>query len=69
MALGTLDLIRVPKPVTVETKLLQAPDGNGQVRFSGHTRLSRSDWGMTAFLPLVGNEVRISLQLTATASP
>lgn len=69
MVLGQLDLIGVSRPVTVETELVQAPDGNGQVRFAGQTRLSRSDWGMTAFLPLVGDEVRISFQLTATASP
>ncbi|WP_159717327.1 YceI family protein [Geminicoccus flavidas] len=55
--------------MTVETELLQAPDRNRQVRFAGHARLSCSDWGMTAFLPLVCDEVRISFQFAATASP
>lgn len=69
MVLGELELIGVRKAVTIDTQLEQAPDGDGPVRFAGTTRLARSEWGMTAFLPLVGDEVRISFQLTAVPIP
>jgi polyisoprenoid-binding protein YceI len=69
MVLGELRLIGVSKPLTIETQLVQAPTADGVIEFTGRTRLSRSDWGMTAFLPLVGDEVQIRFQLTAALIP
>lgn len=69
MVLGKLEMIGVAKPLTIETRLVQAPSGDGPLEFTGNTRLSRSDWGMTAFLPLVGDEVTIKFQLTAVPKP
>jgi polyisoprenoid-binding protein YceI len=69
MVLGELEMLGVRRALTIDTRLDQAPEADEPIRFSGATRLARSDWGMTAFLPLVGDEVRISFQLTAVPSP
>ena len=69
MVLGDLAMIGMTRPLTIDTELVQAGVGDGPVTFSGTTRLARSDWGMTSFLPLVGDDVRIEFQLTASPSP
>lgn len=69
MVLGELDLIGARHPVTIETRLAEPPAPEGPIRFSGTARLSRSDWGMTAFLPLVDDEIEIAFQLTAVPIP
>ncbi|HEX2528392.1 MAG TPA: YceI family protein [Geminicoccus sp.] len=67
--LGELQMIGVTKPLAIDTELLEKTTDDGALRFSGHARLARSDWGMTAFLPMVGDDVQISFQLTAVPSP
>lgn len=67
--LGELEMLGVRRTLAIDTELDRAPEAEGPVRFTGAARLARSDWGMTAFLPLVGDEVRISFQLTAVPSP
>ena len=67
--LGDLEMIGVTKPLAIDTGLVDATSPGDPLQFSGRAKLSRSDWGMTAFLPLVGDEVQISFQLTAMPSP
>lgn len=68
---GTLTLHGVAKPVTLDVTLNKAgmsPVSNKKtVGFTASTKIKRSDFGITAYLPGLGDEVKINIE--AEASP
>lgn len=63
---GSLTLLGVAKPVVLKVKLNRlAPDQMRNnavaVGFTGTTTIKRSDFGMKAFLPYVGDDVNITV--------
>jgi polyisoprenoid-binding protein YceI len=63
---GTLTLRGVSKPVSFDATFNQAGvnpvDKNYSVGFDGRTEIKRSDFGVNAFLPLLGDEVTLRLE-------
>jgi polyisoprenoid-binding protein YceI len=63
---GDLTLRGVTKPVTIDANFTQAGinpiDKRYTVGFEGRTIVKRSDFGIEAFLPLVGDEVTLRIQ-------
>ncbi len=68
---GILTLRGVSKPVTLHVKLNKqgiSPITDKQTAgFTAHTTIKRSDFGMTSFLPGVGDEVTIHIEAEAIA--
>lgn len=67
---GELTLLGISKPVTLRTTFNRvAPDplrGNRMVAgFTATTTIRRSDFGMKAFIPLIGDVVRIDINAEA----
>lgn len=67
---GDLTMLGVTKPVTLHVHLNKA-DYHPMTKmfvagFSAETTIKRSDFGMTAYIPLVGDEVRIEVQTEGT---
>ncbi len=67
---GTLTLHGVSKQVTLNAKLNKM-DMNPMTKkmtagFSATTTLNREDYGIKAYLPAVGNEVKLAIELEAT---
>lgn len=69
---GDLTLLGVARPVTLEVTFnRKAPhpvpsyDGAMTVGFSARARIRRSDFGMDAFLPAVGDEVELLIEVEA----
>ena len=64
---GRLTLLGVTKPVTLDIKSFQCgvhPITKKNVcGADAATRIKRSDFGMTAFLPVIGDEVKIQIQV------
>jgi len=63
---GTLTVHGVSKPVTLTTvinKVGMSPVSNKEtVGFTAHTVLKRSDFGVSAYLPGLGDEVKIEIE-------
>jgi polyisoprenoid-binding protein YceI len=58
---GTLSLHGVTRPVTLNVTLL-SPDLNAdKLNFSASTALKRSDYGMTNYLSVIGDEVTLTI--------
>jgi polyisoprenoid-binding protein YceI len=66
---GLLTLHGVTKPITLVTKLNQAGENpvthKPTFGFSANTTLKRSDFGMTAFLPALSDEVKLDIEVEA----
>lgn len=66
---GKLTVRGVTKPVTLEVKLNKAgmsPVSNKEtVGFSAHTDVKRSDFDMKAFLPGLGDDVKLDIEVEA----
>jgi len=67
---GDLTLLGVTKPVTLEVTFNQiAPNpfnsDTPTAGFTAHTVIKRSDFGMTAYLPAIGDEVDITIDAQA----
>ena len=66
---GTLTLLGVAKPVTLmitKNKVDKNPMSNKPYAgFSATATIKRSDWGMTAYLPNIGDEVKLRIELEA----
>lgn len=65
---GNLTLLGVSKPVTLDIKMNKAADhpfkkGTYLVGFSGTTTIKRSEWGMTKYVPNIGDDVKIRLEI------
>jgi len=59
---GTLSLHGVTRPVTLNVTLL-SPDLNAdKLEFSADTTLKRSDYGMTNYLSVIGDELTLTIQ-------
>jgi len=61
---GNLTMNGITKPVTIEARFTGA--GTSMTRkltvgFSGKTTIHRSDWGLTTFLPMVGDNVELDI--------
>lgn len=69
---GTLTLHGVAKPVVLDVKLNQA--GNNPITnkmtvgFSATAQIKRSDFGMTAYQPALGDNVKLDIEAEATKS-
>lgn len=67
---GTLTLRGIAKPVTLDVKLNKkgvSPITNKEtLGFSAHTTIKRSDFGMNALLPGVGDDVKIAIEAEAS---
>lgn len=63
---GILTIRDVSKPVTLDVKLNKKgtnPVNNKEtVGFSAHTLIKRSDFGISAYLPGVGDEIKIQIE-------
>lgn len=67
---GELTLLGVTKPVTMDVtfnKVAPNPFNNNKptAGFEAHTVIKRSDFGMKAAIPSIGDEVDISIDLQA----
>lgn len=65
---GNLDLHGVVKPVTLDVKLNQLGENMFKKKtagFSATTALKRSDFGIKTYLPALGDDVKISIELEA----
>lgn len=66
---GTLTLHGISKPVTLDVKLNQAGinpiTDKATVGFSAKAQINRSDFGITALLPGLGNDVQLTIQAEA----
>lgn len=64
---GNLTLLGVTKPVTLDATFTGAGSNpmskKATVGFHGETTIKRSDFGMTKFLPLVGDDVKIAISI------
>ena len=70
---GDLTILGVSKPVVLKTTFNRAgPDqmrGNADVAgFTATTAIKRSDFGMKAFLPYIGDDVTVTLNFEGTKS-
>ena len=64
---GTLDFLGVSKPVTLDVTFndamaVQPFSQKPALGFSAHGTLTRSDWGMTTYVPNIGDEVEILIE-------
>jgi len=70
---GSLSLRGVTKPVSVDATFTQAGtnpvDRRYTVGFEGRTIIKRSDFGVSAFLPMVGDEVTLRIAGEFKAAP
>ena len=68
---GTLTLHGISKPVILNVKLNKLGENMFKKQtagFSATTTLKRSDFGMTTYLPGLGDEVRLDIESEATLS-
>ncbi len=70
---GTLTLHGVSKPITLDATLNKAgmsPVSNKEtIGFTAKTRLKRSDFGINAYLPGLGDNVDIDIEMEANKTP
>lgn len=68
---GTLTLRGISKPVVLQVKLnnkgISPVSNKPTLGFSATTKVNRSDFGMTTYLPGLGNEVKIDIEAEANA--
>lgn len=67
--IGSLTMLGVTKPVTLNvrtTRCGQRMDKNYVCGAMISTQLKRSDWGLSAYVPFVGDDVRIQIEVEAT---
>ncbi|MFM7027591.1 MAG: YceI family protein [Chakrabartia sp.] len=64
---GNLTLLGVTKPVVLDAAFTGAGKnpmmGKDTIGFHATTSLKRSDWGMTKFVPFVGDDVKIDISV------
>jgi len=66
---GNLTILGVTKPVTLDVTYLGKQKGIGPyegteiIGFEGETQISRSDWGLDAGGPIVGDDVEIEISI------
>lgn len=64
---GNLTLLGVTKPVTLDAEFKGAGKNpmtqKDTIGFHATTRLKRSDWGMTKYVPFVGDDVKIDISV------
>ncbi|WP_309399352.1 YceI family protein [Cerasicoccus maritimus] len=66
---GNLSLLGVTKPVMLDVEYLGAVEGSGHykgmeiVGFKGTTKIDRTDWGLSAGGPIVGDDVEITISI------
>lgn len=69
---GTLTLLGVSKPVTLDVKLNKAGEHpmmkKNWVGFDASTTLKRSDWGLSYGIPMVSDEVKLEIEAEAGAA-
>lgn len=69
---GNLTLLGTTKPLTIDATFNQAgptPMTNAyRVGFTGSGKLKRSDFGMSKFIPMLGDEVTLDIEAEFTAS-
>ncbi len=69
---GTLTLLGVSKPVTLDVKLNKAGQHpmmhKNWVGFDASTTLKRSDWGLSYGIPMVSDEVKLEIEAEAGAA-
>jgi polyisoprenoid-binding protein YceI len=61
---GNLTLFGVTKPATFEIEMVgtsKNPRGNQVIGFTGHTRFKRSDFGFTAGVPAISDEIILNV--------
>ena len=61
---GDLTILAVTKSVTLRMEKIgegKGPYGNYRMGFEGNLRIKRSDFGMKAMIPMVGDEVQLTL--------
>lgn len=70
---GDLTLHGVTKPVVVQATFNQAGanplDKKYQLGFAGSAKIKRSDFGITAYVPAVGDEVTLTIEAEFKAAP
>lgn len=67
-AQGTLTMLGVTKPVTLKINFRKCDMRMGRDFVCGadvYTTIKRSDWGMKAYVPFVGDDVKIAVQVEA----
>ena len=67
---GDLTIHGVTRPVTLAARFegrAVTPDGARRIAYTASTAIDRRDFGMTYFIPIVGNEVRIEIVVNAAA--
>lgn len=64
---GNLTLLGVTKPVVLDAEFKGAGNNpmtkKATIGFHGTTTLKRSDWGMSKFVPMVGDDVTIAISI------
>jgi polyisoprenoid-binding protein YceI len=67
MIKGDLTMLGVTKPVELETRFEGAGDNpmskKATVGFHASTTIKRSEWGMTKYVPMVGDEVKLRISV------
>jgi len=66
---GELTLLGVTKPVTLQVQPTRCGDRPDKQYVCGAVvtgQIKRSDWGLTAYVPFVGDEVKIQIEVEAT---
>jgi polyisoprenoid-binding protein YceI len=67
MIKGDLTMLGVTKPVELETRFEGAGanpmNKNATVGFHASTTIKRSEWGMTKYVPMVGDEVKLRISV------
>ena len=67
MIMGNLTLLGVTKPVMLVAEFTGAGTNpmskKATIGFHGSTTLKRSDWGMTKYVPLVSDDVKIDISI------
>ena len=61
---GDLTILAVTKSVTLRMQKIgegKGPYGNYRMGFEGNLRIKRSDFGMQAMIPMIGDEVQLTL--------
>ncbi len=69
---GQLTLLGVTKPVTLKVKFTgfgKGMDGAPRIGFAAKAAIKRSDFGMKAFVPAVGDDVALEIDLELARKP
>jgi polyisoprenoid-binding protein YceI len=69
---GSLTLLGVTKPVSLSVQATQCGKRMGQDYVCGamvSTTIKRSDWGMNTYVPYIGDDVKIQVEVEAIKKP